>query len=345
VLDRAVNGTEKYLVLQNDGFIFHAYLNEVENGVAFAGLQNGSRVSVTGICRIDPGDWIAGKNWRAKSFRVMLRSINDVRVLQSPSWWTLQRVLWMASAAIAVALAAIAWVGVLRRQVTERGRQLELEIQERQFAEQRGEIEQERTRVAQDLHDELGATLTEMTMLGTLARTPALPPDDRERYLDRLTQKSRAVVGTLDEIVWAVNPKYDSVADLASYYCLFAQRFLNLAGIACRLQVAEAFPAVPLASRLRHGFFLAFKEALNNAVRHSGASQVLLEMDVVGNQLKIAVEDNGRGFNPADPGPGSDGLTNMSERIAKLGGRCAIKSQPASGTRVEFWLPLENVAP
>lgn len=345
LLDRAVNGTEKYLVLQEDGFIFHAYLSQVENRDVFAGLANGSRVSVTGVCRIDPGEWLAGENWRAKSFWVELRFIGDVRILKSPSWWTLRRVLWIAAAVSVVALAAFGWVGVLRRQVAERGRQLEIQIQERQFAERRGEIEQERTRVAQDLHDELGATLTEVSMLGTLARTPGLAPADREHYLDKLTNASRAVVATLDEIVWAVNPKYDSVASLASYYSLFAQRFLNVAGIACRLRVAETFPATPLDSRLRHGIFLAFKEALNNAVRHSGASQILIEMEVVENQLKIAVVDNGRGFNPADSTPGSDGLTNMNERISKLGGCCEIQSGPATGTTVAFWMPLENNAP
>ncbi len=344
LLDRAVNGTEKYLVLQQDGFIYHAYLSQSENRDAFAGLENGSHVAITGVCRIDPGEWLAGENWRAKSFQVELRSIGDVLVLNSPSWWTLRKVFWIAAAVSVMALSALGWVWVLRRQVAERGRQLELEIQERQFAERRGEIEQERTRVAQDLHDELGSTLTEISMLGTLARTPALPPTDREHYLDKLTHASRAVVATLDEIVWAVNPKYDSVASLASYYSLFAQRFLNLAGIACRLQVAEIFPNAPLDSRLRHGIFLAFKEALNNAVRHSGASQILIAMEVVENQLKIAVVDNGRGFNPADRMPGSDGLANIQERMSKLGGRCEITSEPGKGTTIEFWLPLGNHA-
>ncbi len=342
LLDRAVNGTEKYLVLQQDGFIYHAYLNQSENRNAFAGLENGSRLAITGVCRIDPGEWLAGANWRAKSFQVELRSIGDVLVLNSPSWWTLRRVFWIAAAVSVMALAAFGWIWVLRRQVAERGRQLELEIQERQSAERRGEIEQERTRVAQDLHDELGATLTEVSMLGTLAGTPALPPADRELYLDKLINTSRAVVARLDEIVWAVNPRYDSVASLASYCSLFSQRFLHLAGIACRLQVAEKFPAAPLDSRLRHGVFLAFKEALNNAVRHSGASQVLIEMEVAGNQLKIAVVDNGQGFNPVDSIPGSDGLTNIKERMSKLGGRSEITSQPGKGTTVEFWLPLEN---
>ena len=96
LLDRAVNGTEKYLVLQQDGFIYHAYLRQGEQGEnrdAFAGVENGSRVAITGVCRIDPGEWLAGENWRARSFQVQLRSIGDVVVLNSPSWWTLRKVL------------------------------------------------------------------------------------------------------------------------------------------------------------------------------------------------------------------------------------------------------------
>jgi signal transduction histidine kinase len=168
---------------------------------------------------------------------------------------------------------------------------------------------------------------------------------ERERYLDKLTHASRAVVATLDEIVWAVNPKYDSVASLASYYSLFAQRFLNLAGIACRLQVADNFPAAPLDARLRHGLFLAFKEALNNAVRHSGASQVVVEMSFATGQLRIAVTDDGRGFALAECPPGSDGLGSMKARLPKLGGRCEIRSQPGKGTTVEFMLPLGENSP
>ncbi len=340
LLDRAEHGSERYLVLQEGGFIYNATFRPSEGRDEFTGLKNGSRILVTGVCRIDPGEWAAGENWRAKSFRLDLRSIGDVQVLELPSWWTLPHVLWLAAAVVVVALVAVIWVMVLRRQVAERGRQLEIQIVERQRAERRREIEEERTRVAHDLHDELGATLTEVTVLGTLAQTPELPLAERGRYLEKLTATARAMVANLDEIVWAVNPKYDSVASLASYFSLFAQRFLNLAGIACRLQVAETFPAVAIEAHLRHGVFLAFKEALNNAVRHSGATQILIEMSVAENQLKIAVADNGRGFAAVAQPPGCDGLANMQDRMAKLGGRCEIKSQPDAGTTVEFWLPL-----
>lgn len=346
LLDRAGHGSERYLILQDRDFIFYVYLSQTNGQDNFAGLENGSRVSVTGVCRIDPGEWQAGDDWRAKAFRVQLRSVADIAVLEAPPWWTLQKVLWIAGALGFVTLAAFSWVMVLHRQVAERTLQLEAQIQERQRAERQRAIEQERTRVAQDLHDELGATLTEVSMLGSLARTESLPLETKDRYLDQLTRVSRTLVATLDEIVWAVNPKYDSVASLASYYSLFAQRFLNLAGISCRLQVAETFPDAPLDSRLRHGIFLAFKEALNNAVQHSGATEVRIVMEVKDNCLNISVTDNGRGFDfAAANAPGSDGMANMKQRMSKLGGLCEIKSQAGRGTVVEFQLPLtENIS-
>jgi signal transduction histidine kinase len=340
LLDRGLHGAERRLILQDDDFTFNVHLQSADGHDVFGELQNGSRLSVVGVCRIDPGEWEAGEDWRARAFRIELRSPSDIVLLAAPPWWTLRKVLWMAGALGFVSLAAIGWVAVLHRQVAERTRELEAEIQERQRAERRREVEQERTRVAQDLHDELGATLTEVSMLGSLARTPSLAPETKERYLEQLTRVSRALVATLDEIVWAVNPKYDSVGALVSYYSLFAQRFLNLAGMACRLQVSESFPDAPLDSRLRHGIFLAFKEALNNAVRHSGASEVRITMDGADRRLRIMVSDNGKGFETIAAAPGSDGVASMKQRMHKLGGHCQIASQPGTGTTVELSLPI-----
>jgi signal transduction histidine kinase len=344
VLDRALLGADRYLILQDGELTFHAYERQRDPNDVFAHVQNGSRVLVEGVCRIDPGPWHAGENWRARGFQVELRSAADVTVLAGPPWWTLRKMLFMAGALAVVAMAAFAWVAVLRRQVAQRTRELEVQIQERQRAERRREIELERTRVAQDLHDELGASLTEVGMLGSLASTPTLPPEQRERYLRQLPQVVRGVVSTLDEIVWAVNPKYDSVASLASYYSLYAQRFLNLGGIACRLHVAESFPAAPLDSSTRHGVFLAFKEALNNAVRHAAATEVRIEMAAIDGRLRIVVADNGRGFDMGTAAPGSDGLVSMKARLEKLGGRCKVTSQPGAGTTVEFQLRFGEAA-
>ena len=340
VLDRTLHGADRYLILQDGDSIFHAYLSQGEGQDAFAKLENGSRVAVTGVCRIDPGEWVAGDAWRAKSFRIELRSADDVVLLRAPSWWTLQKVLWMAAALGCAALAAFGWVGVLRRQVAERTRQLEIQIQERQRAERRREIEQERARVAQDLHDDLGAGLTEVNMLTSLVRSPTTSAEEKQRYLDSLNETAGRMVSSLDEIVWAVNPRNDTIASLASYFGSYAQRLLDLAGVRCGLDIAEDVPEHPLDPKFRQAIFFAFKEALTNVVRHAQATQVWLRISVRDGRLMVEVADNGRGFNGAERQAGSDGLANMTARLKTLGGTCEITGDTQNGTTVRFAAPL-----
>ncbi len=340
LLDRTQHGAERYLILQDGDIIFHAYLKQAEGEDAFAGLENGSRVAVTGVCQIDPGEWVAGDAWRAKSFSLQLRSTVDVALLQSPPWWTLSRVLWVAGAFGFVAVAAFGWVAVLRRQVAERTLQLEVQIQERQRADRRREIEQERARLAHDLHDDLGAGLTEVNMLSSLVKSSATSAQEKERYLDDLTGTALRMVTSLDEIVWAVNPRNDTIASLASYFGSYAQRLLDLAGVACGLDIAEELPEHPLDPKFRQELFFSFKEALTNIVRHARASQVWLRIAVRGHRLEVEVSDNGRGFNMSEPRAGSDGLPNMKERLKNLGGICEIVSDTKNGTSVRFSAPL-----
>ena len=340
LVDRALHGTERYLILQAGDFIFQAHIKQQSGRDEFAGLENGSRVSVTGICRIEPGDWQAGEDWRAKSFRVQLRSVSDVTLIQSPPWWTLKKVLWIAGALGFVALAAFSWVAVLQRQVTQRTRDLEFQSLERQRAERRREIEQERARVAHDLHDDLGARLTEVNMLSSLVKSPTTSSDEKNRYLDELSQTARGMVTSLDEIVWAVNPRNDTIASLASYFGSYAQRLLDLASVSCGLDVAEDLPDHPLDPRFRQEIFLAFKEALTNVVRHAAATQVWLRIAVQDGRLVVVVSDNGRGLDSRKYEAGADGIVNMKERMNSLGGVCDISSENQKGTTVCFQAPL-----
>ena len=255
LLDRALHGPEQYLILQSSNFIFQASLKQAGGQDSFARLENGSRVAVTGVCRIVPGEWTAGEGWRAKSFSVLLRSPADVAVLASPPWWTLRRVLWMAGALGLAALLALGWVMVLRRQVAERSRELEDQIRQRQLAERRREIEQERARLAQDLHDDLGSRLTEVNMLAALVKSPATSGEEKAKYLTELNDTARHMVASLDEIVWAVNPRNDTIASLASYFGAYAQRLLELAAVACGLDIAEDLPDHPLDPKFRQELF------------------------------------------------------------------------------------------
>jgi PAS domain S-box-containing protein len=118
LLYRGQQSGEQFLVLQTGDFVFNAYLDQEGGAPAFSQLQNGSKVAVTGVCLIEPGTgWQAGEAWRAKSFRLLLRSGGDVVALKAPPWWTLRKLLWMVAILCMVALAALTWVGVLRRRV------------------------------------------------------------------------------------------------------------------------------------------------------------------------------------------------------------------------------------
>jgi signal transduction histidine kinase len=340
LLSRALDGSRPYLILQDGDLIFHAYLRSREGQDAFAHLQNGSLVSVSGVCRIDPGEWEAGETWRAKSFSIQLRLENDVVLLQSPSWWTLGKVLWIAGALGFVALAAFGWVGILRRKIVERTRELEVQIQKRQMAERRREIEQERARVAHDLHDDLGSGLTEVNMLTTLALSTTTSAKEKEGYLGDLSDIARRMVTSLDEIVWAVNPRNDTIASLASYFGAYAQRLLDLASVSCGLAMAEDLPEHPLNPKFRQELFFAFKESLTNVVRHAKATQVRIGVSVRNGFLMVEVSDNGCGFVLCEPQAGDDGIANMKARLETLGGQCEIISQAQTGTTVRFRAPL-----
>ena len=144
----------------------------------------------------------------------------------------------------------------------------------------------------------------------------------------------------MDEIVWAVNPQHDTLDSLASYLGNFAQEYLGSLGIRCRLDVPLHLPHWPITAEMRHNVFLAFKEALHNIVKHSGANEVSISLATGGDGFHLAVRDNGKGFDPATvatrPGRGN-GLKNMRHRLEAIGGRCEIQSANGAGTEIRFF--------
>jgi len=236
-------------------------------------------------------------------------------------------------------LAGLTLVGLAAAGVRERERRKHRREMER--LERQNLMERERARVAQDLHDDLGAGLTEIGLLGSLAQRHNVLPERPQQHLQQITAKASEMVTSLDEIVWAINPRHDSVVSLSHYFCEYAQHFLELTQIRCRMEVAKDLPACPLNSEQRHSLFLAFKEALTNVARHSRASEAWIRIAAQDRTLLVAVEDNGQGMTPPPPpGAGGDGLANMSRRLEQIGGRCEIQSGPERGTSVRFVLPL-----
>ncbi|MBW8865302.1 MAG: ATP-binding protein [Verrucomicrobia bacterium] len=150
----------------------------------------------------------------------------------------------------------------------------------------------------------------------------------------------------MDEIVWAVSPRHDTLESLATYLEKFAHDWLATAGIRCRLDLPLQFPGWHLTSEVRHNVFLAFKEALHNAVKHSHASEVLIRLEVKEKLFELSVEDNGHGFavgekakaNSSTQGRAAsgNGLENMRRRLTAIGGNCEIQSASGVGTKVMF---------
>ena len=338
LINDTVHHDERILELQNGVYRFAAVL-KMSPGT-WRDYAIGSRMELTGVY-VNESPGLSEST--LYPFEILLTNAGIV-VLQRPAWWTVRGALTVAAALASVLGIAFIWITLLQRKVEQRTKELQKEIETRQLAEQHRLMEQERIRVARDLHDELGTGLTEVGILGALAKNPAIEAHEREHYLAQLTESAGSLVTALDEIVWAVNPQYDSLASLASYYSLFAQRFLNLAGIACRLSAAESLPEYPLNSKTRHGIFLAFKEALNNVVRHSGATEVEIKFKLVNNELAISIRDNGKGL-AGNPVSGHDGLAGMRGRLQQFGGECRVDSAPGRGTLVEFRLNLNGATP
>jgi signal transduction histidine kinase len=198
----------------------------------------------------------------------------------------------------------------------------------------------ERARIAQDLHDDLGAELSSIAMLADLARHDA-PQDGKAVFrMNEITYHARQTVRRLEEIVWAVNPSNDTIEGFAGYFCKFAQGYLELAGVASRFDVPDSFPGHSLPSAKRHHLFLAAKETVHNAARHGSPTEVTIRMRVNGDFLELIIEDNGCGFDDSPGLAAAHGSGNMQRRMKAVGGGFERNSIPGKGTVVKLGIPL-----
>ena len=203
-------------------------------------------------------------------------------------------------------------------------------------------LHKERARIAKDIHDELGANLTQIALLSELARQDMATPEKAGPQMEKISSTARQVMKSLDEIVWAVNPRNDTLPHLVDYLGQFSIDFLRAPGIRCRLDLPEHPPEINVPADIRHNLFLAVKEALNNIVKHSGAKEVRLGVDVSNGKLRVVVNDDGHGFEHPPQDAWADGLRNMRQRMGEIGGDCAIESRAGAGTTITFAVPWRN---
>ncbi|HEY1787561.1 MAG TPA: two-component regulator propeller domain-containing protein [Verrucomicrobiae bacterium] len=256
-----------------------------------------------------------------------------------PYFWQTAWFRLMALAALLVASGALVWFDTRRRM----RRRLEL-------VERQRDIERERTRIARDIHDDLGAHLTRITMISESARADSKNPARIMGGLEQIYGIAHELTQSMDEIVWAVSPRHDTLESLAAYLEKFSQDWLAAAGIRCRIDMPIQYPDWHLTSEIRHNLFLACKEALHNVVKHSGASEVCIRLVIAEKSSRLSIEDNGCGFSLENhphsesfncPTSGN-GLENMHRRLSAIGGNCDIESRPGKGTKVTFTVHLKS---
>ncbi len=316
----------------------HLYLARLAPGKSrLLSLRPGSRLALEGVYAG------RGRNQQVRGesegFELLLNSPADIVVLSQPSWWTLQRLLILTGILVAILMVTAIWITQLRRLVEQRTAQLQHETRERERAEHQRTLETERSRIARDLHDDLGSSLTEISVLASAGQRPPSGKSSPANLFHTIAGKVRSLIAALDVIVWAVDPEDNSLQSLADYLSGYTDEYFSHAQISCRFKIPVSFPQITLDGRIRHELFMSVKEALNNVVRHADATEVEFQMEVINNALNIVIADNGKGFEPKNERQGH-GLENLSGRLKKLGGSCIIESRIGGGTTVKICLPL-----
>lgn len=281
--------------------------------------------------RLAPGAY----RFRVMAFRAgggWVEAARPLSVEIAPFFWETR---WLK---LLVALLALGGVGLASGGLVRRRARIRLE-RVRRAAEERERVlkyeqlvESERARIARDIHDDLGAGLTEIGVLGDLATHAAVKELDRVTRIQEMADKARRLVDTLDEIVWTVNPRNDTLQSFLYYAADYARDFLRPTNLRCRLDLPESAPHVHLGPDRRHALLMVLKEALNNMVKHANASEALLRIRLDGDVLRMQITDNGQGFVCGNERHDANGLRGMRERLESVQGRFAVESRPGAGT-------------
>jgi len=262
----------------------------------------------------------------------------SMTVNQRPFFW---QTWWFGL--IAIVTGGLAIAGIVSYTSTRR-LQRKLERLKQQRA-----IEHERERIARDIHDDLGAGLTQIMLQSSLARRA--PPETIQSDLEQISDTAGNLVRAMDEIVWVINPENDTLDGLVTYACKYVQEYLTAAKLRCRLDLPAEVPDIAILAETRHHVFLAIKEALNNAVKHARATEVLFQLQLDDGAFAFVIKDDGVGFAAEAPAPSSEsssrlssgqGLRNLPRRMDAIGGTCVVSSEADQGTRVELRLPILN---
>jgi signal transduction histidine kinase len=256
----------------------------------------------------------------------------SLKVTVTPPFWK-STSFW----ALMIAVVMIVSVGV--------GRYVAWQKMRREISQLRNQqaLEHERLRIAHDIHDDLGARVTQIALLSAMSQErPGLSEKAREDF-NQISRMSRELVSALYETVWTVTPENDNLDALGNYACQMVNQLCTSLPLRCRFHVQDLPREIEVSSQIRHNISMTVREAVHNVIKHAGASEVSINMSYVGTLLAIAIQDDGCGFQPANNAAGH-GLTNMKRRLEDIGGHCYVESLPGKGTTIRIELTVKAPA-
>jgi signal transduction histidine kinase len=257
---------------------------------------------------------------------VSIGTAASLTVYVPPSFWKRPWVWGVALIVITAGLTGLSRYWVWRKMRREMAR---LEAEQ--------VLQQERLRIAHDIHDDLGARVTQISLVSAMAQNDPACPEEARAQFDQISKMSRELVFALYGTVWAVNPENDNLEALGNYLCQMVGQLCEFAQFRCRFHLSDLPREVRVSSQVRHNICMAVKEAVHNAIKHAQASEVCLYVTFKDTLLSVLVKDDGRGFQSASVHTGN-GLVNMKQRLESIGGQCAVEHDSSGGTSIHLSL-------
>lgn len=255
---------------------------------------------------------------------------DSLMVIVPPPVW---RTTWFWSLVFVGAMIVI--IGATRYAIWHKVRREMLILRQQQA------LERERLRIAHDIHDDLGARLTQISLLSARSQENPVSMDKASADFERISQMSRDLVSALYETIWTVNPENDNLEALGNYLCQIVDELCASSPIRCRFHVQDLPRDIQVSSQIRHNISMAVKEAAHNAIKHSNGSEINVHVTFVGRLLSISVQDDGCGFDRTN-GLAGHGLANMQRRLEDIGGHCYVETEPGKGTTVRIHFTIET---
>ncbi len=365
------NNTKTILVLQTSNLVFTAEKEGATEDSFLTSIPIGSTLKVNGVCLLQTDEF--GKT---KSMQLLLPSANDVRILEKPSWMTPQRLLAILAVSFIVILIASTWIIMISRKnsalkelihereldrkelqkahdtlewrVKERTRQLKIQITARKEADlQSKAVLSERTRLAKELHDTIEQTMTGVTLqLNAVAKLLPQSPETAGHHLGLARNMVRTSRVDLRRSIWDLRTRELEQFDLPTALLVSGNQIAD--GAAIRIEIETDGEIRPLPEIMEENILRIGQEAMTNAVKHSGASRLLLRLEFRGEKVVLTIKDNGSGFTPETclgPNQGHFGLLGMSERVKRLSGKLSILSAPGNGTTICVEISVKETSP